>query len=92
MLTNLDKKKYFTKKNNNESLYQGVISHINVLALYGRAYIMCVETKNMGTLLTIGIILLVLWLFGLISSNTFGGGIHLLLVVAIILFVLGLIL
>ncbi len=46
------------------------------------------EMKNMGTLLTIGIVLAALWLLGLISSNTFGGGIYLILVVAVILIVL----
>lgn len=35
----------------------------------------------------IGVVLLVLWLLGLITSNTFGGGIHSLLVIAVILVV-----
>lgn len=35
---------------------------------------------------TIAIILLVLWLLGLVSSYTLGGFIHILLVVAIVLF------
>lgn len=34
---------------------------------------------------TIAIILLVLWLLGLVSSYTFGGFIHLLLVLAIVI-------
>jgi len=33
---------------------------------------------------TISIILIVLWLIGLVSSNTMGGYIHILLVIAII--------
>lgn len=39
---------------------------------------------------TIIIILLVLWLLGLISGTTFGGFLHLLLVIAIIVFVIDL--
>jgi hypothetical protein len=35
---------------------------------------------------TIAIILLVLWLLGLVSSYTLGGFIHILLVVAIVMF------
>ncbi len=34
---------------------------------------------------TIAVILIVLWLLGLVSSNTMGGFIHVLLVVAIIM-------
>ena len=34
---------------------------------------------------TISVVLLVLWALGLVSSNTMGGFIHLLLVVAIVL-------
>jgi len=34
-----------------------------------------------------GIVLFILWLLGLITSFTLGGGIHILLVVAIIMFV-----
>jgi hypothetical protein len=37
-------------------------------------------------LMTIAVILLVLWLLGLVSSYTIGGLIHILLVVAIIVF------
>jgi hypothetical protein len=37
-------------------------------------------------LMTIAIILLVLWLLGLVSSYTLGGFIHLLLVVALVIF------
>jgi hypothetical protein len=38
-------------------------------------------------LLTIAVVLLILWLLGLVTSNTAGGVIHLLLVVAIVLFI-----
>ncbi|MFA6080165.1 MAG: lmo0937 family membrane protein [Candidatus Gracilibacteria bacterium] len=37
---------------------------------------------------TIAIILVVLWIFGLVSSYTIGGFIHILLVIAIILFLI----
>jgi hypothetical protein len=37
---------------------------------------------------TIVVILLVLWLFGLVSSYTLGGFIHLLLIVAVIVLVI----
>jgi hypothetical protein len=40
---------------------------------------------------TIFIILLILWLFGLVSSYTIGGFIHILLVIALIVLVLQLI-
>jgi hypothetical protein len=40
-------------------------------------------------LFTIAVILLVLWLLGLVSSYTFGGLIHILLVVALIVLVIG---
>lgn len=39
----------------------------------------------------IAVVLLVLWLLGLVSSYTIGGFIHLLLVVAIVLFLVGVI-
>jgi len=38
----------------------------------------------MDLLMTIGIVLLVLWLLGIVSSYTLGGFIHILLVLAII--------
>jgi hypothetical protein len=41
---------------------------------------------GMTMLMTIAVILLVLWLLGLVSSYTIGGLIHILLVVAIIIF------
>jgi uncharacterized membrane protein YtjA (UPF0391 family) len=37
---------------------------------------------------TIIVILLVLWLIGLVTSNTFGGVLHLLLVIALVVFVI----
>jgi Family of unknown function (DUF5670) len=40
---------------------------------------------------TIFVILLVLWLVGLVSSYTFGGFIHLLLVLAVIVLVINLV-
>ena len=42
-------------------------------------------------LLVIGIILGVLWLLGLITSRTFGGFIHIALIVAVILIIIWLI-
>jgi len=39
-------------------------------------------------LTTIAIILLVLWLLGIVSTYTIGGFIHLLLIVAVILFLI----
>jgi hypothetical protein len=40
---------------------------------------------------TIFVILLVLWLLGLVSSYTFGGFIHILLVVAVVILIINLI-
>jgi len=40
---------------------------------------------------TIAVILIVLWLLGLVSSYTMGGFIHILLVIAIIVFFVGII-
>ncbi|MDF1615831.1 lmo0937 family membrane protein [Petrocella sp. FN5] len=37
---------------------------------------------------TIAVILIVLWIFGIVSSNTIGGFIHILLVIAMIIFLL----
>jgi len=39
-------------------------------------------------LFTIAIIMLILWLLGLITSNTMGGFIHILLVIAIVMILL----
>ena len=44
------------------------------------------ETK--GMLETIIVLLLILWLVGLVTSNTFGGVLHLLLLVAVVVFVI----
>jgi len=38
----------------------------------------------MDLLMTVGIVLLILWLVGLVSSYTLGGFIHILLVLAIV--------
>ncbi len=46
--------------------------------------------KEVTMLWTICVILLVLWLLGLVSSYTMGGFIHILLVLAIIVLVVGL--
>lgn len=40
---------------------------------------------------TIAIVLIILWLLGLVTSNTLGGFIHLLLVIAIIMVLLSII-
>jgi len=42
-------------------------------------------------LYTIAVVLLILWLLGLVSSYTVGGFIHILLVIAVIMFLVGLI-
>ncbi len=42
-------------------------------------------TKERYMLWTIAVILLVLWVLGLVSSNTMGGFIHVLLVIAIVM-------
>ncbi len=40
---------------------------------------------------TIAIILIILWLLGVVTGSTFGGIIHIILVVAVVLFLVGLI-
>jgi hypothetical protein len=40
--------------------------------------------EDMDLLMTIGVVLLILWLLGLVTSYTLGGFIHILLVLAII--------
>jgi hypothetical protein len=42
-------------------------------------------------LYTIAVILLILWLLGLVSSYTLGGMIHILLVVALVMIIVGLV-
>jgi hypothetical protein len=37
---------------------------------------------------TIGIILLILWLLGLVTAHTFGGAVHVLLVIALVVIVI----
>ncbi len=43
------------------------------------------QGETMDLLMTLGIVLLILWLLGLVTSYTLGGFIHILLVVAIVL-------
>jgi len=43
-----------------------------------------VISEETGMIWTISIVLIVLWALGLVSSNTLGGYIHLLLVIAVI--------
>jgi hypothetical protein len=43
----------------------------------------------LSMLYTIAVILVVLWLLGLVSSYTMGGFIHILLVIALVVIVLG---
>ena len=40
---------------------------------------------------TIGVILLILWLLGLVTAHTFGGVVHVLLVIALVVIVVRLI-
>ena len=49
------------------------------------------QTGRNKMLWTIAVILLVLWLLGLVSSYTLGGFIHVLLVVALVVFLVGII-
>ena len=42
-------------------------------------------------LYTIAVVLIILWLLGLVSSYTLGGFIHILLVIAVVMFLIGLI-
>jgi hypothetical protein len=42
------------------------------------------KERNMDLLMTVGVVLLILWLLGLVTSYTLGGFIHILLVLAII--------
>jgi hypothetical protein len=45
------------------------------------------KKKEVNMLWTILVILLILWLVGLLTANTFGGLIHILLVIAVIVLV-----
>jgi Flp pilus assembly protein TadB len=49
----------------------------------------CAIIKEDPMLWTIAVILIVLWLLGLVSSYTLGGFIHILLVIAIVVVVIG---
>ena len=49
------------------------------------------DAKEEEMLWTLFVILLVLWLLGLVSSYTFGGFVHLLLVLALIVLVINLV-
>jgi hypothetical protein len=42
-------------------------------------------------LYTIAVVLLILWVLGLVSSYTIGGFIHILLVIAVVMFLIGLV-
>jgi hypothetical protein len=44
----------------------------------------CNSGEEIKMLETIAILLLILWLLGMVSSHTFGGFIHILLVVAVV--------
>jgi hypothetical protein len=44
------------------------------------------HTENTNMLMTFAVVLIVLWLLGMVSSYTMGGLIHLLLVIAIVVF------
>ena len=46
------------------------------------------STENENMLWTIFVILLVMWLLGLVTSYTFGGFVHLLLVLALVVLVI----
>ncbi len=47
--------------------------------------------RCISMLYTIAIVMLVLWLLGLVSSYTLGGFVHVLLVIALVMFLVGLI-
>jgi hypothetical protein len=40
---------------------------------------------------TIGVILLILWLLGLVTAHTFGGAIHVLLIIALVVIIIRLV-
>jgi len=41
-------------------------------------------------LITIAVILLIMWLLGMITTHTFGGLIHILIVIAVVMIIVGL--
>ena len=45
-----------------------------------------VDTENTNMLSTLAVVLIVLWLLGMVASYTMGGLIHVLLVIALIVF------
>ncbi len=45
------------------------------------------EKKVINTLFVVGMILLILWILGIITSYTMGGGIHVMLALAVIFIV-----
>jgi hypothetical protein len=47
-----------------------------------------IDRKDLIMLYTIAVVMLVLWVLGLITSNTMGGFIHILLVIAIVVILL----
>lgn len=49
------------------------------------------QERRIAMLYTIAVVLLILWLLGLVSSYTIGGFIHILLVIAVVMFLIGLI-
>ena len=49
------------------------------------------EGGEVEMLWTIGVILLILWLLGLVTAHTFGGAIHALLIIALVVIVIRLI-
>jgi hypothetical protein len=72
------------------SQYLGEASGIGRTALPGCELPRVVNRRN-KMLWTIAVILLVLWVLGLVSSYTLGGFIHVLLVVALVVFLVGII-
>jgi hypothetical protein len=56
---------------------------------FSRFPYMLERSKEINMLFTIGIILVVLWFLGLVSSYTLGGFIYVSLVIGIILLILG---
>ena len=69
-------------------MWYTISKNINRLATLFRKGISRKDDKNM--LWTIVIILLILWALGLVTSTTFGGLIHILIVIALIVVVVNL--
>jgi hypothetical protein len=49
------------------------------------------EGGEVEMLWTIGVILLILWLLGLVTAHTFGGAIHALLIIALVVIIIRLV-